>query len=55
MEFASATNYDFLLTLSPEEFAHIFVRLRDDSADEQDWIEWMRMPCKKDEWEQILS
>lgn len=55
MEFASATNYDFLLTLSPEEFAHIFVRLRDDSAEEQDWIEWMRMPCKKDEWEQILS
>lgn len=55
MEFTRATNYDMLLTLSPKEFAHIFVKLRFDSAEELDWLEWMDMPCKKEEWEEILK
>ena len=55
MESKGVTNYDFLRTLKPEEFAHLFVRLRFDAAEEQDWLEWMNMPCKKDEWEQILK
>lgn len=54
-EFTNATNYEFLLTLKPEEFAHIFVKLREDSAEESDWVEWMKLPCKKEEWEQILK
>lgn len=55
MEFTRATNYDFLRTLSPEEFAHIFVKLRFDAAEESDWLEWMDKPVNKDEWEQILK
>ena len=55
MEFTRATNYDFLRTLSPEEFAHIFVKLRLDAAEESDWLEWMNKPVNKDEWEQILK
>lgn len=54
MEFSKMANFDFLRTLKPEEFAHLFVKLRLDAAEESDWIEWMNMPCKKDEWEQIL-
>ena len=49
------TNFDFLRTLTVEEFARLFVKLRYDSADEADWLEWMNFPCKKDEWEQILK
>ena len=49
------TNYDFLLTLKPEEFAHLFVKLRLDAAEENDWLEWMSMPCKKEEWVKILT
>lgn len=49
------TNYEFLRTLSKEEFAHIFVKLRWDSAEESDWLEWMDEPASKDEWEQILN
>ena len=48
------TNYEYLRTLSKEEFAHIFVKLRWDSAEESDWLEWMDEPASKDEWEQIL-
>ena len=55
MEFSRMTNYDFLLTLKPEEFARLFVKLRLDAAEENDWIEWMNMPCKKEEWEKILT
>lgn len=55
MEFSRMTNFDFLRTLSAEEFAHIFVKLREDSAEESDWVEWMKLPCKKEEWEQILK
>lgn len=55
MDFTCATNYDFLRTLTAKEFAHLFVELRYDSAEESDWIEWMNMPCKKEEWEQILK
>lgn len=55
MDFTRPTNYDFLRTLTAEEFAHIFVKLRYDGAEESDWIEWMNMPCKKEEWEQILK
>ena len=54
MEFSAMTNFDFLRTLKPEEFAHLFVKLRDDGAEEEDWVEWMNMPYKKDEWEKIL-
>lgn len=54
MEFSRITNYDFLLTLKPEEFAHLFVKLRLDTAEENDWMEWMNMPCKKEELEKIL-
>jgi len=54
-EFSKMTNYDFLRTLSAEEFSHLFVKLRFDSAEESDWLEWMNMPCKKDEWEKILK
>ena len=55
MEFGRMTNYDFLRTLSKKEFAHIFVKLRLDAAEESDWLEWMDMPCNKEEWEQILK
>lgn len=55
MKFSRATNFDFLRTLSAEEFAHIFVKLRYDSAEESDWLEWMGMPCNKEEWERILK
>ena len=55
MEFTRATNYDMLLTLSPNEFARLFVELRLDSAEESDWLKWMDMPCKKEEWEEILK
>jgi len=55
MEFGRMTNYEFLRTLSKKEFAHIFVKLRLDAAEESDWLEWMDMPCKKEEWEQILK
>jgi hypothetical protein len=55
MEFSRATNFDFLRTLSAEELAHIFVKLRYDAAEESDWLEWMGMPCNKEEWEQILK
>ena len=55
MEFTKATNYDKLLTLSKKEFAHIFVKLRFDSAEESDWLKWMDMPCKKEEWEDIIK
>ena len=48
------TNFDFLRTLKPEEFARLFVKLRYDAAEEEDWVEWMSMPYKKDEWEKIL-
>lgn len=49
------TNYDFLRTLSAEEFARLFIKLRFDGADESDWLEWMNLPYKKDEWEEILN
>lgn len=55
MEFSRMKNFDFLRTLSEEEFAHIFVKLRYDAAEESDWLEWMKMPCNKEEWEQILK
>jgi hypothetical protein len=55
MKFSAMTNFDFLRTLKPEEFAHLFVKLRCDAAEEEDWVEWMSMPCKKDEWEKILN
>lgn len=45
----------FLLTLKPEEFARLFVKLQLDAAEENDWIEWMNMPCKKEEWGKILT
>ena len=53
--FSRMTNYDFLRTLSKEEFARIFVKLRDDAAEESDWLEWMDKPVSKDEWELILK
>lgn len=55
MEFSRMTNYDFLLTLKPEEFARLFVKLRLDAAEENDWIEWMSMQYKKEEWDKILT
>ena len=55
MMLAKGTNYEFLRTLSKEEFAHIFVKLREDAAEESDWLEWMDKPISKDEWEQILK
>ena len=55
MEFSRMTNFDFLRTLTAEEFAHLFVKLRLDAAEEADWLEWMDLPYKKDEWEQILK
>lgn len=53
--FSKITNYEFLRTLSKEELAHVFVKLRDDAAEESDWLEWMDKPMSKDEWEQILK
>lgn len=55
MEFSKMTNFDFIRTLSAEEFSRLFVKLRFDSAEESDWLEWMNMPCQKDEWEEILK
>ncbi len=49
------TNFEFLRTLTAKEFAHLFVKLRQDVKDEEDWLEWMELPCKKEEWEQILK
>lgn len=49
------TNYDFLRTLSKEEFAHVFAKLKDDAAEESDWLEWMDKLVSKDEWELILK
>ena len=49
------TNFEFLRGLSAEEFSRLFVKLRLDAAEESDWLEWMNMPYKKDEWEEILS
>ena len=48
------TNFEFLRTLTAEELAHLFVRLRDDAAEEADWLEWMKQPVNKDEWDEIL-
>ena len=55
MILTKGTNYEVLRTLGKEEFAHIFVKLRWDSAEESDWLEWMDEPASKDEWEQILN
>jgi len=49
------TNYEHLRTLSKEEFAHLFVKLRLDAAEESDWLEWLDNLASKDEWEQILK
>ena len=53
--FSRMTNYDFLRTLSKKEFAHLFAKLKDDMAEESDWLEWMDKPVSKDEWELILK
>ena len=52
---SKATNFEFLRTLSAEEFAHLFVRLRDDAAEETDWLEWMKQPVNQEEWKKILD
>ncbi len=49
------TNYDFLITLSLEEFAHIFVKLRFDAANESEWVLWLKLPYDKEIWKQILN
>lgn len=49
------TNLDFFRTLPVEEIARIFVKLRYDSAEESDWISWLNMPCKKEEWKRVLT
>lgn len=53
--FTKGTNYEFLITLSKEEFAHLFVKLRLDAAEESDWLEWFDKPMSEDEWKQILK
>ena len=53
--FSRMTNYDFLRTLSKEEFAHIFAKLRKNVVEESDLLEWMDKPVSKDEWELILK
>ena len=55
MMFTKGTNYEYLRTLSKEDFAHLFVKLRLDAAEESEWLEWMDKPASKDEWEQILK
>lgn len=47
------TNYDFIKTLTPEELARLFVKLRFDAAEEEDWVEWMHMSYNKEEWDVI--
>ena len=49
------SNLDFLRTLTAEEFARLFAKLRFDAAEESDWIEWMNMPYEQDQWKQILK
>lgn len=49
------TNYDVLLTLSAEQFAHVFHKLQLDGATESEWVEWMHEPANKEHWKEILS
>ena len=49
------TNYEYIHTLTAEQLAHVFVLLRLDGAEEDDWVEWMKMTAKEKEWEQILQ
>ena len=48
------SNLDYLRTLTAKEFAHLFVKLRFDAAEESDWLEWMDMRYERDKWEEIL-
>ena len=49
------SNIDYLRTLTAEEFAHLFIKLRFDAAEESDWLEWMSMRYEQDKWEEILK
>lgn len=55
MEFSRATNYDFLLTLKPEELARFLTDIEEEGESEAELLEWLNAPCRKEQWDEILG
>lgn len=48
------TNLDYIRSLSAKQMAKLFVALRYDAAEENDWLEFFEMPYNAEQWKNII-